>query len=126
MLPWPVAPSRSRDDRRRSDDEACDRDAERRSDTHEAQDRTDSERRPQAIEVSGAEHHPVAGSDVHEVEIDTGLGDLAGQVGEHTGTIFDIDDHDLALAADRQMRDRQRVPGGARVRYENVQLSLLA
>src|SRR5829696_4038329 len=42
-------------------------------------------------EVLGAEHDPVAGGDVDEVEVDAGVGDVAGEVGEDTWTVVDLD-----------------------------------
>src|SRR5438094_9610434 len=53
----------------------------------------------QARQIARPEHHPVAGSHIDQIEIHTGPGDLAGQVGEYARTILDIDDHDLTLAA---------------------------
>src|SRR5262245_26567859 len=60
-------------------------------------------------QILGPEHHPVAGRHIHQIEIHAGPGDLTGQVGEYSGAILDVDDHDFALAGDRQMRNRQGV-----------------
>src|SRR5262245_13894084 len=51
-----------------------------------------TERGLETIEVRGAEHHPVARGDVKEVEVNAGLGDLPGKVGEHARPILDVDD----------------------------------
>src|SRR5215475_1197114 len=57
------------------------------------------ERSPEAGEVGRAEDEPVPRRDVHEVEIDSGPRDLAGQVGENARSVLDLDDDHLALAA---------------------------
>lgn len=72
-----------------------------------------------------AEHDPVAGRDVDEIQIDPGCGDPAGEVGELARTVLDVDDDDLALAADREARDRERVTHRLRVAHEDVQLRAL-
>src|SRR5262245_45255074 len=59
--------------------------------------RSGTERGPQRVEVGGAEDDPVAGGDVEEVEVHAGLGDLASEVGEHAGAVFDVDDDDFSL-----------------------------
>src|SRR5215510_1564097 len=74
----------------------------------------------QAGDVAGAEHEAVAGRDVHEVEVDAGSRDLAGQVGENARPILDLDDDDLAFAADGELRDGERAPYGFYVRDEDV------
>ena len=56
-----------------------------------------SERRLQPVEILRAEHHPVVCCDVDEIEIDSGLGNDAGEVGQRSGTVFDVDHHHLAL-----------------------------
>ena len=86
----------------------------------------DAERGLEPVEVGRAEHHAVARRDVDEVEVDAGPGDLAGQVGEHAGAVLDVDHHDLALARDREVRDRQRVLRRLGVGDEDVQLGLRA
>ena len=79
------------------------------------------------VEILGAEHHPVVGRDVDQIEVDAGLGDGSGEVGQRAGTVFDVDDHDLALAADDGlMGDGQGVPRGFGVWYEDVQLGTIA
>src|SRR5688572_7088979 len=63
----------------------------------------------EGVEVGGTEDDAVTGGDVDEVEVDAGAGDLAGEVGELAGTVVDVDHDHLALAADPQVGDRQRV-----------------
>ena len=76
----------------------------------------------QTGEVRRSEHDPVPRRHVHEVEVDAGGGHLAGEVGEHTGAVVDLDHHDLPLAGDREVRDGQHVLGRRGVRDEDVQL----
>src|SRR5690349_10413027 len=84
------------------------------------------ERRAQAVEIGRAEHHAVARRDVHELEVDPRLCDLAREIGEHARAILYVDDHDLALTRHREVRDRERVLDRLRVGYEDVHLSALA
>ncbi|HEU4841221.1 MAG TPA: DMT family transporter, partial [Ilumatobacteraceae bacterium] len=76
----------------------------------------------QTGEVGRPEHHPVAGRDVDEVEVDAGGRHLAGEVGEHARAVVDVDHRDLPLARDREVRDRQHVLGRRGVGDEDVQL----
>src|SRR4051794_20222440 len=80
----------------------------------------------QRVEVRCAEHDAVARGHVDEVEVDSRGGDLARQVGQHSRAVLDVDNHHLAFARDREMRDRERVPARLRVRHEDVQLRALA
>jgi uncharacterized protein (TIGR00369 family) len=84
------------------------------------------QRGPQTIEVRGSEDDPIAGGDVDEIQVDIGPGDPAGQVCEDARTVLDIDHDDFALARDREVRDRQRMPSGLGVLDEDVQLGSLA
>src|SRR4051794_21448858 len=77
-------------------------------------------------EVGRAEAAPVARGHVDEFEVDPARRALARQVREHPGPVLDVDHHHLALARDREVRDRQRVPPGLGVRHEDVQLRALA
>ena len=75
--------------------------------------------------VLGAEHDPVVRRDVDQVEVDAGLGDTAGEVGEHSRLVCDVDDHDIVLVADCEVGQRQGVSGGLRMGHENVHLGTL-
>ena len=83
------------------------------------------ENRLQAGEVGGSEDEAVARRDVDEVQVDAGFRHLARQVGEHPGPVFDVDDDDLALPADGEVRDRQCVLHGLGVRHQDVQLDVV-
>jgi len=86
-----------------------------------------AERRLEARQILRAEDHPVVCGHVHEVEVDTGLGDGARQIGQRARTVFDIDDDDLAFTTDDGlMGDGQRVPGGFGVFDEDVQFGTVA
>jgi len=80
------------------------------------------ERSLQAREIGRAEDDAVPRRDVEEIEVDPGPGDLARQVGEDAGAILDLDDDHLAFAADGELREGERMPGGLRMRDEDVQL----
>jgi hypothetical protein len=86
----------------------------------------DVERGFEPGEVGGAEHDAIACRDVDEIQVDAGARDLACQIGEHAGSVLDIDDDDFALARYGEMRDRQRVLGGLGVGDEDVELGPLA
>ena len=83
------------------------------------------ERGLESGEVGRPEHDAVPGGDVNEIEVDAGAGDLAGQVSDHAGAIFDVDDDDFPLAADCEMRDGQRMLRGPGVLDEDVKLGSL-
>jgi hypothetical protein len=59
----------------------------------------------QRLDVVGAEHDPVAGGDVDEVEIDLRPGDPARQVGEHASAILHVDDRVSVLFRARQWQE---------------------
>src|SRR5262245_36399181 len=59
-----------------------------------------AERGLETGDVLRPEHDPVVRGDVDEVDVDAGLGDLAGQVGESSRLVLDADHHHLALAGD--------------------------
>ena len=84
------------------------------------------QRLPQGGKINGPEDDPVAGGDVDQIQVHTGFGDLAGEVGEDAGAILHINHDDLTLASDGLMRDGQGVLGGFGVRDEDVQLGALA
>ena len=86
----------------------------------------DVERGLERGEIGRAEDDAITRGDVDEVEIDAGPGDRAGQIGEHAGTVLDLDRDHLALAADCEMRDRERVLGRLGVGDEDVDLGPLA
>ena len=81
---------------------------------------------PQPCQVRRTEDDAVAGGDVDQVEVDAGLGDPAGEIGEHAGLVLDLDDHHLALAAHSKVRDGKGVPNGLGVGDEDVELGLIA
>jgi hypothetical protein len=85
-----------------------------------------SQRRLQPCQVGCPEDDAVAGRDVHQVEVDPGSGDPAGEIGQHAGLIVDLDDHHLALAAHGKVRDRKRMPDRLGVRHEDVELGPIA
>src|SRR5436190_1611633 len=72
------------------------------------------------------EDHAVLRGDVDEVEVDSGPGDLAGQVGEDAGAVLDVDHDYLALAGNREVGDRQGVLRGFGVSHEDVELGPVA
>ena len=84
------------------------------------------ERGPEGREVGCPEDHAIARGHVDEIEVHSGPGDLASQVRQHAGAVLDLDHHDLALAGDREMGDRQGMPHGLGVRDEDVELGPLA
>ncbi len=75
--------------------------------------------------VLGTEDDPIVRRDVDEVEVDTGLGDTAGEIGEHSRLVFDVDDNDVVLVTDGEVGQRQGVFGGLRVVHEDVHLGTL-
>ena len=83
------------------------------------------QRDPQGSEIGRAEDHAISGGHVDEIEVDSSPGDPAGQIGEYSRSVLDIDHDDLALAGDREMRNRQRVLRGPGVRNEDVKLRSL-
>jgi hypothetical protein len=79
----------------------------------------------QPFEIIGPEDESVPRGHVDEVEIDTGLRNLAGQVGEHTRPVFDVDDDHLPLPAHAKVRDRKRMLHSFGVRHQDVQLDVI-
>ena len=79
-----------------------------------------------SCEVSGPEYHAIAGRNVDKIEVHSGARDLAGQVSQDAGAVLRVDHHHLALAGDREMRNRQRMPRGLGVGDEDVKLGSLA
>jgi hypothetical protein len=75
----------------------------------------------QAGEVGGSEHESVSRRDVDEVEVDSRFRDLSSQVSEYAWPIVDLDDDDLALAADCEVRDCQRMLRGLGVWNQYMQ-----
>ncbi len=53
------------------------------------------------------------------------LATFVGEVGEHARRVVDLDDRDLALAGDGELRQGQRVLGSGGVWHEDVQLGAL-
>ncbi len=77
----------------------------------------------QPVHVLAVEDDAVVGGDVDGVDVDAGIGDLAGQVGERTGVVADLDHHDLTLdRVELGVGDGKSVPDGLGVLHQDVQL----
>src|SRR6478736_4711251 len=72
----------------------------------------------ESSEILRPEDDAISRRHVDEIEVDPGLRDLASQVGEDARPVLDVHDHDLALARDRDVRDRQRMLYRLGMRHE--------
>src|SRR4051812_39306534 len=80
----------------------------------------------ESSEILRPEDDAISCRHVDEIEVDPGLCDLASQVGEDARPVLDVHNNDLALAGDRDMRDRQRMLHRLGMRHKDVDLGPVA